>query len=138
MRRIVVTTAALAALFVVAPRAAVAQKSDPNKITAEEIAAKPEIKTAWEAIQSLRPKYLRQNRSSQAGTIAEGPMGVGANGYAALYIDDAPTPDVSQLKNIPAREIIEIKYMTGSEGLARYGNGHQNGVIFVITNRRAR
>jgi len=138
MRRLMVTAAALVALFVLAPRLLVAQKTDPNKITAEEIAAKPDITNAYDAIKTLRPKFLRQNRTSQAGSIDDGPMGIGANGWPALYIDEAPTPQLDELRNIQVREIVEIRYMTGRDGAARYGNGHQNGVIFVVTNRRAR
>jgi len=55
----------------------------------------------------------------------------------AVDIDDLPTPELQELRNIQTREIVEIRYMTGRDGLARYGNGHQNGVIFVVTNRRA-
>jgi hypothetical protein len=138
MRRLAILLAAITAVAVVAPRSAQAQKTDPNKITAEEIAAKPDIRNAYEAIQTLRPKFLRQNRSSQAGSIDEGPMGLGANGWPALYIDEAPTPQLDELRNVQVREIVEIRYMTGRDGLARYGNGHQNGVIFLVTNRRAR
>lgn len=137
MRRFIVVLAALVAGFGIMPRAAMAQKTDPNKITAEEIAAKPDIRNAYEAIQTLRPKFLRQNRSPQ-GNIDAGPMGLGDNGWPALYIDDLPTPELPELRNIQVREIVEIRYMTGRDGLARYGNGHQNGVIFVVTNRRAR
>ena len=138
MRRFAVFLAVLVAGLVVLPRGAMAQKTDPNKITAEEISAKPDIRNAYEAIKTLRPKFIRQNRTSQAGNIEEGPMGMGANGWPALYIDEAPVPQLEELRNIQTREIIEIRYMTGRDGLARYGNGHQNGVIFVVTNRRAR
>ena len=54
MRRRAILLAAVAAAAVVTPRAAQAQKTDPNKITAEEIAAKPEIRNAYEAIRALR------------------------------------------------------------------------------------
>lgn len=137
MRRIALAVAALVALLVARP--AEAQKADPNKITAEEIATKPDLRNGWEVIQSMRPKFLRPNRASGgAGNIEEGPMGMGARGMPALYVDDAPTPELDELKNIRTAEIVEIRYMTGRDGLARYGNGHQNGVIFVVTNRRAR
>lgn len=137
MRRLPVILAALAALLVARP--AEAQKADPYKITAEEIAMKPDLRNGWEVIQSLRPKFLRPNRSSGgAGNIDEGTMGMGAKGMPALYVDDVPTPELDELKNIRTPEIVEIRYMTGRDGLARYGNGHQNGVIFVVTNRRGR
>lgn len=137
MRRIALAAAALVALLVARP--AEAQKADPNKITAEEIATKPDLRNGWEIIQSMRPKFLRPNRASGGGgNIDEGPMGMGANGMPALYVDDTPTPELDELKNIRTPEIVEIRYMTGRDGLARYGNGHQNGVIFVVTNRRAR
>ena len=136
MRRLAAILAALIVLLVARP--AEAQKADPNKITTEEIAAKPDLRNGWEVIQSLRPKFLRPNRARTGGNVDEGTLGIGANGMPALYVDDVPTPELDELKNIRTAEIVEIRYMIGRDGLARYGNGHQNGVIFVVTNRRAR
>lgn len=138
MRPMLVAWLAVGGLALGFPATAAAQKSDPNKITAEEIAARPDVRNAWEAIQALRPKFMRQNRTGQAGSIDTGPMGMGADGWPALYVDQAPTPELRELRNIPSPQIVEIRYMTGRDGLARYGNGHQNGVIFVVTNRRPR
>ena len=52
MRRFTVLLAILVAGLGILPRAALAQKTDPNKITAEEIAAKPDIRNAYEAMKN--------------------------------------------------------------------------------------
>lgn len=137
MYRVVATVVTLAGLGIwITPSDVGAQNRDRNKITAEEIAEKPQLKNAFELIRSLRPQYLRVRISGDASTTQRDPYGSGKT-EPAVYLDDTRIPTgVDELRNIMSSEIVEIRYMRGPDALARYGNGHEYGAIFIVTNRR--
>lgn len=52
-----------------------------------------------------------------------------------LYIDEVKQEEVEELRNIRVVEILEIKYMNGTQASGRYGAGHEAGAILLTTNR---
>ena len=52
-----------------------------------------------------------------------------------LYIDEVKQEEVEELRNIRVAEILEIKYMNGTQASGRYGAGHEAGAILLTTNR---
>jgi hypothetical protein len=52
-----------------------------------------------------------------------------------LYIDEVKQDEVEELRNIRVVEILEIKYMNGTQASGRYGAGHEAGAILLTTNR---
>ncbi|HEX9755762.1 MAG TPA: hypothetical protein VGA42_08635 [Gemmatimonadales bacterium] len=136
MYRVVATVVTLAGLGIWITPDAAAQGRDRNKITAEEIAEKPQLKNAYELIRNLRPQFLRVRISGDASITQRDPYGSGKV-EPAVYLDDTRIPTgVDELRNIASSEILEIRHMRGADALARYGTGHEHGAIFVITNRR--
>lgn len=112
-----------------------AQKGDRNKLTIEEITEKDDITTALEAIKRLRSNWLRIRSSGIAGSSADDRYSSGKPGLA-VYVDDTRMPGgVDDLKAVLVEEIVEISFMSGNNALARYGNGHEYGAIFVKTKR---
>lgn len=113
-----------------------AQNRDPNKITAEDIAEKPDQRNAIELIRILRPQWLRVRPSGNIGSSAPDRFSTG-RAEPALYIDEnRMSTGLAELQNVKASEIREMRYMGGNHALARYGNGHEYGAIFVTTIRR--
>ncbi len=165
---------------------AVKVKRDKYVLTAEEIAERPDITNAYDAVRLLRPTFLRPTRAkgsmavgstgayrpkidfkSLGGTSDPGsggggssapdpykpsgtdptqpsggtdPYGSSSGGANAslmpvLYLDEIKQEQVEEMKNVPVADIIEIRYMGGTEASGRYGSGHEGGAILVKTKR---
>jgi len=52
-----------------------------------------------------------------------------------LYIDDVKQEEIEELRNIRVAEIAEIRYLSGTQAIGRYGEGHEAGAILLKTNR---
>jgi outer membrane cobalamin receptor len=93
-------------------------------ITAEEIEA-ASVSTAYEAIQRLRPAFLRgRGQSSFSNPGADLPI---------VYVNGIRTGSVDQLHSIPAQDVQTIRYVNASDATTRYGTGHTGGIIEVTT-----
>ena len=79
--------------------------------------------SAYELIEKLRPFYLR---GRTGGLLGAPPI---------VYMDDILLGDVTELRGINARDVLEIRYVRGEEMLFRSqeASGHQ--VIQVVTRR---
>lgn len=103
------------------------EKKDPNRVTAEEIAGRPEARNAREVIQLLRPAWFRPCRPSTGGSTRESATA------PALYVDEVR--DRIPLQEIPAADVTEMKFLPGNRALALYGDGHECGAIFVVRHK---
>jgi len=95
---------------------------DPNLITLEEIEAST-YENAYDIVQSLRSRWL-QTRTSMS--IRTGP------GSVQLYVDGVRQ---GSLQSINKSIIQEIRFYPPAEAQARWGAGHQQGAIDVITRK---
>ena len=126
----------LLGLVALSAQPAQAQKGDRNKLTIEEIVEKDGIPNALEAVKRLRSTWLRIRASGIAGSSDDDRFSSGKPEIAA-YVDEIRMQGgVDDLKEVQVSEIVEISYMSGNNALARYGNGHEYGAIFVKTTRR--
>jgi hypothetical protein len=87
-------------------------------ITADEIAERGDLQTAWDAVKRLRPAFLRV-RGSRSGTSGMDVL--------RIYIDT--------LKSISADAVLEIRRLSASDATFRYGRDHPQGAIVVTTRR---
>ena len=104
----------------------------------------------YEAIQNLRPDFLRTRGTSTMTTVNTGGTSRGSGAAAqpepgtgtALPIARSPlrvyenevmlsSPD--DLKKIDVKNVIEVRFVPGPEAGVRYGTNHSGGVIFVKT-----
>ncbi len=170
-------TMSLAALTLLAVGTTAAEAQDKEKkvkrdrtmILPDEIAEKSDLTNAYDAIQRLRPQWLKSQRSrlgsgsganasegyrpdapsaaSRSGETqssdggSSGAPAVGGSGKgitAVFYLDDVKQPELEDLRNLRVAEILEIKFMNGTEATGRYGEGHTAGAILVKTNRLGR
>jgi len=95
---------------------------DPNLITLEEIEASVHD-NLYDIVQELRPRWLVTTASM---SIRSGP------GSVRFYVDGAPQGSPGSIhKSI----IQEIRHYGPTEAQARWGAGHQQGAIDVITRK---
>ena len=108
--------------------AVTAPRSSPNLITRDEIAA-TRLDNAYEAVQRLRPAFLR------ARTIAGSTQNAGGStvvqDYPVVYLDGLRKGGPDYLRTIPTREVAEIRYLSSTDATTRYGMNVPAGVIDV-------
>ncbi len=153
---------ALVVLLLATPAFSAAQQvsaaADRDIITAQQIAT-VQANTALEAVEKLRPDFLRRAERPQtifgrtrASTPAsssdpsspadrmlsrsrstlEGDADASAGPLKiVVFVDGARFGDARDLKRIPASEIREIRFLSGSDAQQQYGAGHGAGVIHV-------
>ena len=94
-------------------------RSQPNVITQKEFATVP-VQNTYDAIQRLRPAFLRPR------TTSSGP------GYLpVVYVDGMRKGSPDYLYAIPLTEIAEVRYLTVQEATTRYGKDVPAGVLDV-------
>ncbi len=155
-------------------------KRDKYVLTAEEIAERPGILNAYDAVKLLRPQFLKTNwakgamgssaegggfqprpspdltppsrdgstggssapakpvftagRKAGSGTDPDGFASDGRNtGSAVLYINEIKQYSLEDLKTIRVSEVLEIRYLTGSQAAGRFGPGHEAGAVLLKT-----
>lgn len=100
--------------------------SDANVITAEEIAA-AHATSAFHAIWLLRAEHLN----------VRGPVSVEdpAAALPTVFVDDMAYGTLAALRQIPASDVAEIRFLSAWDAATRYGSRHRGGVIVVTTKR---
>src|SRR5690606_18046936 len=95
---------------------------DRNVLTAAELERVP-VETAYDAIQRLRPEFLRaRGQVSLENRAASLPV---------VYLDDMWLGGPDALRTIRIGEVHEIRYYNAADATTRYGTGHASGVIAV-------
>lgn len=97
-----------------------------NLITQAEIEY-ANVGTAYEAIQRLRPRMLQRRLGSSTDK--------GEAGEIVVYLDEAKYGYPDQLNSIVASTIREIRYYSPSDATTKWGTGHTEGVIQVLTKK---
>ena len=123
-RRTFVIAMALAATAGCSPAthgAGAGPRSSSQVLTRQEIAASPyQATNAYEAVEKLRPGFLR------ARTTSSGP------GYLPeLFVDGMRKGSPELLKTISSSQIAEIRYLSVQDATTRYGMNVPAGVLDV-------
>ena len=122
MRRVIVVPALVIAAWSCAGRSQrVEHRTSNNIVTREEIAA-ANVTTAYEALDRLRPMFLRRIPRSAKGSGSE---------YAVVFIDGVRRGSPDILRTVSASAIAEIRYLTASDATTHYGLDVDGGVIDV-------
>jgi hypothetical protein len=90
---------------------------DQNTLTTKELSQRP-FYSAYEAVETLRPNWL-----SRLATF----------GAVQVYVDDNHMGGVEALRTIRIPSVAVIRHIDGIQAPARYGQGHEGGVILVTT-----
>ena len=97
---------------------------DSRVITEQEITAANES-NAYDVVAKLRPNFLK--------TRGRSTINASASEYASVFLDGQLYGDLSALHNIAATQIREIRYISGTDAVTRYGMQYGAGVIDVRT-----
>ena len=79
----------------------------------------------WEAVDLLRPRWLRRQRG--AGSIFAGPT------YARVVVDGTARGELDDLRRFFSDNIETLRYLSPADATTKYGTGFPGGVIEVST-----
>jgi hypothetical protein len=103
-----------------------AARQHRNILTEEQIQA-GHHRTAFDAVQTLRPAWLRERPLSV--TNPEG-------AEVVVYVDGVRmTGGVETLRQVRAEVITRMEFMTPADATTRFGTGHVGGAILITTRR---
>lgn len=96
-----------------------------NVITAEEI-REVDALTAFDAVERLRPAFLRRGRVNVQEDTKSFPI---------VYLDNMKLGGIDELRRIRSADILRIHYLSASDATMRFGTGHAGGALLVTTFR---
>ena len=99
-------------------------RRDGNVITQEELAPHHEI-SAYEAVQRLRPQWLRV----RGATIVAGAQ----RPSIQVHVEGMHRGGIEELRTIRAEYVVEIRYMSASDATTRFGTDYTGGLLLVTT-----
>ena len=99
-----------------------------NVLTAREITERGgDISNAFEALERLRPDFLRMSR---------GPTDLNdSSTQPSVYINSERQPSFESLRVVAIREVSEIRKLSASEAQTKFGLNNTHGAIQVVTIR---
>ena len=98
--------------------------SDHNVITADEIQS-ANVNTAYDVITKLHANYLHSR--------GENSILLKQRKEPTVYLDNVEYGSIASLRNIPASNCAEIRFIEGWDAMTKYGSDHVAGVIQVYT-----
>jgi hypothetical protein len=87
--------------------------------------ARASATNAYEAVEKLRPQFLRGR--GRASIMVQGTEAPG------VIVDDRPYGRAAQLRDIDVRLVQEIRFISAAEAQQKYGMGFSGGAIVVTT-----
>lgn len=119
-----------AAPALVAQEAERPPKSSSTLITAEEIARlSASVGSAYEAVRSLRPRWLRAREVLRLPGAGGGEMQFQ---NIHVYQDNRDMGDIDFLKSIPAEQVHTLRYLSMAEAGARFGPTNGPGIVVTL------
>jgi hypothetical protein len=109
---------------------------DFDVVTREELLATRE-QDAYEAVKRIRPHWLQArapNEIRREGPT-EGNFVPRAADQVQLYLDATRLGDVTALRQIQVRAVLDIRFLNGNDATTRYGIGHTAGALIITTIR---
>lgn len=101
-------------------KAASPAKQDPNRITADEIAA-AKRPTAYDVVDHLRRQWLRKDMLTGEDVV--------------IYMDEQNLGGADKLRDIPTVDVAELEYLPHNDAVKRWGSDIKGSVI-VVSRRR--
>ena len=131
MRTVVLTVLSVSVATLAGQSPLAAQRRN-NVLTTEEI-ERANVATAYEAVQTLRPRWLQGprelNRLPARGDESPHSPGI------SVYINDVSVGGVDYLKDIAAVTILELRWLSPFEAASRFGPTEGQAAIVVTLKR---
>ena len=99
-------------------------RRDPNVITAEEIRTTP-AQTLYDAVRALRPAWMMRSRPTALSQQQQTQL--------LVYVDGTRFGGMDSLRRLNPGSVQAVRYYSPSSAEARFGPGHLQGAIEVIT-----
>jgi len=96
------------------------ERRGPSNILEQEEIAKAHVDNAYDAVQKLRPAYLRPR-----------PSGMNSRSMAVVFIDGIRRGAPEILRTVASTVVAEIRFLSAAEATTRYGLDLDGGVIDV-------
>ena len=95
-------------------------RRDPDRISTEELNNFSD-ETLHDAVRRLRANWIRRG----------GTGGIGQTDVLQVYVNGAKFGAVGVLREIPARDVLEVEYLNGPDATTRFGTGNGGGAVLV-------
>lgn len=122
------TTAAGAAP--VSSAASATSKRSATTITAGELAESGAV-NLYQAIQVLRPQWLRARPRTSMGSSGSRSGGASSVDATVVYLDQSKYGGLAALQQLTTGGVQELRFYDGVEATNRFGSGHTAGAIVV-------
>lgn len=97
-----------------------------NHIVQEELQDPPlQSMSVFEAIQRLRPRWLRSRASGSGGTQT----------LPAVFLNGSRYGNIGSLQSMRVNDVEDIRFINSRDATTRYGTGFPGGIISVNTKR---
>ena len=96
---------------------------DPHRITSLDIQANEGLRTALDAVRTLRPQFLRTRPSGSMRNQEPVPI--------VVYVNGTRRGGIEALSQIQARAVVEIRWLSGNDATTRFGTNHESGALLV-------
>lgn len=114
------------AWLVLTPDQSLAQKRQRDKITREEILGSAHKNLdIYQVIRSVRPHFVQPPRGVRTlgGSAPPGPI--------AVFVDGRREPGLDALRQMPASDVEEVRYLDATRSENEYGPSFNGGAILV-------
>ena len=92
---------------------------------AEIVELGPQILTAMDAVQQLRPHFLRERTNPTVGG------GAAQSDPVVVYVNGIRRGGIRELTGIRANQVESIRYIRPTDAQTRFGNNHGSGALDV-------
>ena len=110
--------------------------SDRNKLTSEEIRARP-ASSVHDLIKAKRANWLSVRGSASFGTRASvdpwggKPMSVPVEPVIVVYVDEIKLGSAEILRSMSTEDVESIERLDAASATQRFGTGHDHGAILI-------
>lgn len=96
------------------------------------------VSSAFDLVQSLRPQWMRARgadalRTQTVETLRGAQQAITDESAIIVYVDGRRLGNLDMLRTVSYGDIDRVEYYDGVEAQQRWGTGHSQGVIHVIT-----
>jgi hypothetical protein len=103
-------------------------RTSSDIITAEDL-RDGNFRDVYQAVERLRPQFLRSR-----GTVSA--RGGNEGSFPVVCVDEQRLGALSSMRGLPVENVREIRYVAARDATTRWGTGYTAGVILVVTRGR--
>jgi hypothetical protein len=104
-------------------------------ITADDLAADASLRaqSVYEVIKALRPQFLNDRGTQTIRDASIGGPGDAEAGMVHASVDGGRIVSVTELQQIHANEVLEIRYFTVAQAVNKFGSAARQGPVILVT-----